>query len=343
MTVARRTLPFVAALLAAATLATTQPAQVHAEPTGGPQSVLARYKQMSIQAEKSAEAMNKAQVEYDKQRGVVVTQRKASVSAQRRLDAANTTMSAAQTKLDALARASYRGARVNRLYAVLVSDSPQDLLNNMSDLEVLSRQSAADLKSIKGIAKDASNAKKTADQAAAAASTAVKDAARKRGDLQAKQADLQLEAVAVRAVYKSMTGKELAALRGPKYSFDAKAVPKGTSPATVAVHAALSRVGDPYVWGATGPDEFDCSGLMLWAYKQAGKTIPRTSEAQLAGGKAVDRKDIKPGDLIIYYPDAHHVGLYVGNGYVIHASTFGVPVAVVPIDKAGPYNSARRY
>ncbi|MFC0313830.1 NlpC/P60 family protein [Gordonia phosphorivorans] len=320
-----------------------QPSAAFAEPAGGPQTVLAQYKQLSIQAEKSAEAMNKAQVEYDKQRGVVATQRKAAASAQRSLDKATAKMDTAQTKLDALARASFRGARVNRLSAMLVSDSPQDLLNNMSDLEVLSRQSAADLKSIKSIARDATNAKKSAEQAATAASTAVKDAARKRGDLQAKQADLQLEAVAVRAVYQSMTGKELAALRGPKYTFDAKAVPKGTSPATVAVHAALSRIGDPYVWGATGPDEFDCSGLMLWAYKQAGKTIPRTSEAQMAGGKPVDRKDLKPGDLIIYYPDAHHVGLYVGNGYVIHASTFGVPVAVVPVDKAGSYNTARRY
>ena len=52
---------------------------------------------------------------------------------------------------------------------------------------------------------------------------------------------------------------------------------------------------------------------------------------------------LKPGDLIIYYPDAHHVGMYVGEGYVVHASTFGVPVAVVPVDKGGPYHSARRY
>ena len=120
-------------------------------------------------------------------------------------------------------------------------------------------------------------------------------------------------------------------------------MPKGTSTALVAVQAALTRIGDPYVWGATGPDSFDCSGLMVWAYKQAGKTLPRSSEAQMGSGTSVDRGDLQPGDLIIYYPDAHHVGMYVGDGYVIHASTFGVPVKVVPIDQAGPYAAARRY
>lgn len=328
----------------ATTLATAVPAATQAEPAArSSQQVLDRYKKLSVTAEKSAEAMNQAQSEYDKQRKTVATQRKAAAAADKKLTAANKQMSQAQVRVDALARASYRGARVNRLYAMLVSDSPQNLLDNMSDLEVISRQAASDLRSIRKIASDADSAKKTAEKSAADAANAVKDAERKRGDLQAKQAELQLEAVAVRAVYQSMTGKELAALRGPKYNFDPKSVPKGTSPGMVAVHAALSRIGDPYVWGATGPDKFDCSGLMVWAYKQAGKGLPRTSEAQLGGGTPVDRNDLKPGDLIIYYPDAHHVGMYVGDGYVIHASTFGVPVAVVPIDKGGPYNSARRY
>ncbi|GAA3963825.1 C40 family peptidase [Gordonia caeni] len=339
----RRALSVATVIATAATLAIAQPAVTQAEPVRNAQQVLTRYKQLSIKAEKSAEAMNQAQADYDKQRKVVTQQRKAAAAAQTRLTKANKQMNDSQVKVDALARASYRGARVNRLYAMLVSDSPQNLLDNMSDLEVISRQAASDLRSLKKTADEATNAKKTAEQAATAAASAVKDAERKRGDLQAKQAELQLEAVSVRAVYESMTGKQLAALRGPKYNFDPKAVPKGTSPAMVAVHAALTRIGDPYVWGATGPDKFDCSGLMVWAYKQAGKTLPRTSEAQMGGGTPVDRKDLKPGDLIIYYPDAHHVGLYVGDGYVIHASTFGVPVAVVPIDKGGPFNSARRY
>lgn len=314
-----------------------------ADPVRTSDQLLSQYKSLSVNAEKTAEAMNAAQVEYDKQRGIVVRERKKADAAAKQLADMQVHVDAAQRKVDALARVSYRGARINRLYAMLVSDSPQSLLDNMSGLEVMSRQSAADLRSVVATARAARAAKSTAERTAAAATQAIAASEKQRGELQAKQADLQIEAVQIRAIYRSMTGRQLAALRGPRYDFDPRAVPKGTSPELVAVQAAISRIGDPYVWGATGPNQFDCSGLMLWAYRQAGRTIPRTSEAQLAGGTAVDRADLKPGDLIIYYPDASHVGMYVGDGYVVHASTFGVPVAVVPIDKAGPFNSARRY
>ncbi len=338
----RRLISALTAIAIAGSLVTAVPAVSHGAPRTA-QQVLARYKQLSIEAEKSAEAMNAAQAEHTKQNMIVRQQNKAAAAAQVRLNKANEQMSSAQGKVDALARASSRGARVNRLYAMLVSDSPQNLLDNMSHLEVVSRQAAADLRAIRTTAAAAMTAKSAAEQTSAAAAGAVKEAARKRRELQTTQQKLQTESISIRAIYESMTGEQLAALIGPKYDFDPRSVPKGTAPALVAVQAVLTTIGKPYVWGAVGPDSFDCSGLMVWAYTQAGKTLPRTSQAQLSGGTAVDRSDLKPGDLVIYYPDAHHVGMYVGDGYVIHASTFGVPVAVVPIDKGGPYLAARRY
>ncbi|MFM9378168.1 C40 family peptidase [Gordonia sp. VNK21] len=331
----------VAVLAVVAGVVTPPVAQAEPQQTAG--SVLKRYKALSVKAEKTAEAMNKAQDEYDKQRKIVAASRKEAAAAAKRQKAAQAKMAGSQDKVDALVRASYRGARVNRMYALLVSDSPQRLLDNMTDLEVISRQAAADLKALRETADAAAAAEKKARDTGAKAAAAVKATEKTRGELQEQQGKLQLEAVTIRAVYKAMTGEELAALRGPRYSFDVKSVPKGTAPHLVAVQAALSRIGDPYVWGATGPHQFDCSGLMVWAYKQAGVGLPRTSQAQLGGGKPVARDDLRPGDLIIYYPDGHHVGMYVGDGYVIHASTFGVPVAVVPVDKGGPYNAARRY
>ncbi|MGB3302314.1 NlpC/P60 family protein [Gordonia sp. (in: high G+C Gram-positive bacteria)] len=338
----RRAAALFVAVVAALTVIVSPPAT--ADPaTRSADQLLVKYKSLSENAEKTAEAMNAAQVEYDKQRKIVSVERKKASVAAKQLASMQGQIDAAQRKVDALARVSYRGARVNRLYAMLVSDSPQSLLDNMSGLEVMSRQSAADIRSVIKTAQTAKVAKATAEKTANTATRAINDSEKKRGELQAKQADLQIEAVQIRAIYQSMTGKQLAALRGPRYKFDPKSVPKGTSPQLVAVQAAISRIGDPYVWGATGPNQFDCSGLMLWAYQQAGRTIPRTSEAQLAGGTPVGRDQLKPGDLVIYYPGATHVGMYVGEGYVVHASTFGVPVAVVPLDKAGPYNSARRY
>ncbi len=110
------------------------------------------------------------------------------------------------------------------------------------------------------------------------------------------------------------------------------------------MQAALTRIGDPYVWGATGPAQFDCSGLMVWAYKQGGGDAAAVERVAAGGRHPVDRKDLRPGDLIIYYEDAGHVGMYVGRRVRgARLDVRCVPVKVVPIDDAGPYKAARRY
>lgn len=123
----------------------------------------------------------------------------------------------------------------------------------------------------------------------------------------------------------------------------AAAVPnRGSSAGAVAVKAALTRLGDPYVWAAAGPHAFDCSGLVVWAFQQAGLDLPHSSQMLAAGGQPVSPDRMQPGDVITYYDDASHVGLYVGGGKIVHASTYGVPVAVAPMDNAPIYN-VRRY
>lgn len=116
----------------------------------------------------------------------------------------------------------------------------------------------------------------------------------------------------------------------------------GTAAGQIAVQAALTRIGDPYVWGAAGPGQFDCSGLVMWAFQQAGISLPHSSYAQAAGGQPVSRDQMQPGDVVSYYSDASHVGIYIGDGMMVHASTFGVPVRVAPVDNAPIYN-VRRY
>lgn len=108
------------------------------------------------------------------------------------------------------------------------------------------------------------------------------------------------------------------------------------------VAAAMAQLGKPYGWGAAGPDAFDCSGLMVWAYGQNGIGIPRTSQAQLAGGTPVSMGELQPGDIIGYYPGVTHVGMYIGDGMVVHASDYGIPVQVVPVNSM-PVQGAVRY
>ncbi len=104
----------------------------------------------------------------------------------------------------------------------------------------------------------------------------------------------------------------------------------------------MTKLGAPYGWGATGPSEFDCSGLVYWAFQQQGKTVPRTSQAQMDGGTPVSRAELQPGDVVGYYPGATHVGIYVGDGKLVHASDYGIPVQVVGVDSM-PFYGARRY
>ena len=116
----------------------------------------------------------------------------------------------------------------------------------------------------------------------------------------------------------------------------------GRGAGSIAVRAALTRLGDPYVWAAAGPDAFDCSGLVVWAFQQAGVLLPHSSQALAVGGQPVSRDRMQPGDVITYYSNASHVGIYVGDGRMVHASTYGVPVAVVPMNNALIHN-VRRY
>ncbi|MFJ3787225.1 NlpC/P60 family protein [Kitasatospora sp. NPDC090091] len=107
-----------------------------------------------------------------------------------------------------------------------------------------------------------------------------------------------------------------------------KPVAAGSSRGAAALSIAAGKVGSPYVYGAAGPNSFDCSGLMVWAFNQAGVSLPRTSQEQAHAGTRIgsDLSQAQPGDLLIFYSDAHHVGIYAGNGQVLHAPKPGASV-----------------
>ncbi|HEX5812032.1 MAG TPA: C40 family peptidase [Pseudonocardia sp.] len=91
---------------------------------------------------------------------------------------------------------------------------------------------------------------------------------------------------------------------------------------------ALAKLGKPYRWGAVGPNAFDCSGLVKWSFGQAGRSLPRTSRAQAGAGTPVSRANLQPGDLVFFYKPISHVGIYIGNNKIVHASRSGQPVKI---------------
>ncbi len=105
--------------------------------------------------------------------------------------------------------------------------------------------------------------------------------------------------------------------------------------------ALPGRAGRRRDGAGTGADAFDCSGLTMYAYAAAGVTLPHSSRAQAGLGVPVSRADLQPGDLVFFYTPISHVGIYIGNGQMVHASVPGKPVAVTSVDKGG-YVGARR-
>jgi cell wall-associated NlpC family hydrolase len=101
--------------------------------------------------------------------------------------------------------------------------------------------------------------------------------------------------------------------------------------AAAAVGYALAQVGDAYVYGAAGPSAFDCSGLTMMAWAQAGVSLPHSSSAQMGSGTPVSTSSLQPGDLVFYYSPVSHVGIYIGNGQIVHASNPSAPVGVAAV------------
>jgi peptidoglycan DL-endopeptidase CwlO len=111
--------------------------------------------------------------------------------------------------------------------------------------------------------------------------------------------------------------------------------------ASAAVNYALAQVGDAYVYGAAGPDAFDCSGLTMAAWAQAGVALPHSSSGQMGSGAPVSQSQLAPGDLVFYYSPVSHVGIYIGNGQIVHAANPSTDVQIAPVFSM-PYSGAVR-
>lgn len=253
-----------------------------------------------------------------------------------------------------VSQAKYRGASVDRVTAMAGATGPQAALERTTYINALSAETRAKLNALDADARQVADAQSDAHRAKAAGEFQLHTLGEKKANLE--QRSTQLDALKGK-IKKAVDGlspqdrRRWVDRNGPidvdvKEFLRTKLPKAGSNPvakaATGVVSAALSKLGSPYGWGAAGPTEFDCSGLMFWAYQQQGKSIPRTSQAQLAGGQSVSPDALQPGDIVAYYPGATHVGMYIGDGKIVHASDYGIPVQVVPVDSM-PIVGASRY
>ena len=327
------------------------------------EDALAKLNELSRQAEQLTESMHAAEIDLDKkvQAQAVADQKHADDLAT--VESAKTQLADYQGAVDRLAASVYMGGRTDGMNAILTAASPQGLIDKMSVQRVMATEMSAQMKNFRRVGDEALAAEGVSAKSAAEAKAAADEAAAVRADLQSKQSQLQVQIASVKSRYLALTPMQRAVLAAPGTpppsvladvapSSDIAALAAlaalpsigggGSGSGSMAVQAALTRLGDPYVWGGSGPGAFDCSGLVMWSFQQAGIYLPHSSQAQATGGTPVALDQMQPGDVITYYGDASHVGMYVGGGMMVHASTYGVPVAVAPVNNAPIYN-VRRY
>ncbi|WP_026469145.1 C40 family peptidase [Amycolatopsis balhimycina] len=311
---------------------------LQAPPTGS--DALAKYRDLAAQAEKLNEDLLSAQDDLSKKQG--------------ELDKATTDVNAAkdqaakaaenekkyQVQVDKFAGASFTsGVQLNKLSALLAGTSTQDFLDRSSALEVIATGKNAAMGNLTGAFQQATDATNKAADAAKRAQDARDAAAKLTEDIKAKQKSLNDQIDQLEAANKNLSASDKAAQRDRGATPPAN-IKAPTAAAQTALNMALSKLGSPYKYGASGPTVFDCSGLMLWAYGQAGLTLPRTSREQSTFGAAVPRDQLQPGDLVFYYSPVSHVGMYIGNGQMVHAPDTGDVVKISPLQSQ--YAGARR-
>ncbi len=227
-----------------------------------------------------------------------------------------------------MASAQYRSGSIDPSIQLFLSADPDDYLDKASTLDQLSGQQVEALKKIQEKQRELAQERQEATDK-------LKDLASTRTELGKKKKEVQGKLADAQKLLNSLTAQERAALQADQARASRDSMRNALSGSTAsasgragaAFAAAQSVIGSPYVYGASGPSSFDCSGLTSWAYAQAGVSIPRTSQAQAnAGTRIYSQSDLRVGDLVLFYGDLHHIGLYAGNGQVLHAPHTGASV-----------------
>lgn len=308
-------------------VATADPA-----PPGDAPTAVKQLAELSRQAEVLTERWNYARDQVNSRRADLERARSDATAAAAAAERARAIQEQYRGQVDRLTNASFQGARLNGLAALLVSDSPQDLLDQMSALDILAVDNKQALDRLTGAVAQAQQAELSANDAAARAGQAEHDAARLEGDLTRSRTEMDRQIEVVKQRLAQLSRQERASYTsGGDIRFPINVV--GSGAAVQAVRAALSKQGSPYVWGGGGPATFDCSGLVKWAFEQAGmRGLPHSAQEQARMGRNISQSQLQPGDLIALYSPITHIGMYVGDGRYVNAPQSGdvVKVSLVP-------------
>ncbi|GGZ19326.1 hypothetical protein GCM10010387_10070 [Streptomyces inusitatus] len=303
----------------------------HAEPTLTPAQIKAQVDRLYQEAEEATEEYNEAAEETARTRESLERLRD---EAARRTDRLNS----ARIALGSIATAQYREGGMDPSLRLALTSDPDRYLERASIAErVGDRQAGA----VAGVRRELAEIERVRTEAGERTA----DLTAHRAELVRNKAAVQRKlASAERLLGKLTAGQRASYASDPGAGPGRTAAPRPPAPnarAAQAVAYAHGAIGKPYVWGATGPGSYDCSGLTQAAWRAAGVSLPRTSYTQIGTGQRVSRSALAPGDLVFFYSGISHVGLYIGEGKMIHAPRPGASIRIAPIDEM-PFAGATR-
>jgi cell wall-associated NlpC family hydrolase len=219
-----------------------------------------------------------------------------------------------------LAAQSYMNGGLTTPLELLTTSSAQTLIGRAAFVQELQQENGDQVTQIAEGVAAAQRARASAEQQTDRAKQLAAQMASKRRQAQGK----------INTLNSSVFRKAMAVFNATGNYPDIN-IPTANTIGAQALRWALTRRGDPYVWGGAGPNDFDCSGLVMWAYAKVGISLPHFTGDQWQMGVHVGRNQLEPGDLVFFYPDIGHVGLYIGNGLMVDAPDFGEDVQVQPV------------
>ena len=259
---------------------------------------------------------------YNKVHSQLKSNQKKSAQLQTRIRPLSLRVELALTRVGGIASEYYKGGPLSAMNAILLTGSPTALVDQLT---LLDRLAAADQRQIAAVTTE----KARYDAEKRNIDLLVATLRKQDAELAAKRKQIDAEMDRLQSLLRQAYGTTSSG--GALRIGNCPAVYPGGA-AGVAVKTACAQIGKPYAWGADGPGSFDCSGLTQYSWKAAGVTLTHYSGAQWNEGTAVSRSNARAGDLVFFYSDLHHVGMYVGNGLMVHASRAGVPVKMAYID-----------
>ena len=332
--------------LAGAATATGFDGTSHAEPQLTPAQVKAKVDKLYQEAEVATEKYDGAKEKADAAEKQLNTLRDEAARKTEKLNSA-------RDDLGYVAAAQYRGGGIDPAVQLMLSDDPEQYLDGAEFADRVGHRQTAAVALVRQQLREIEQLRGAAHVELTSLKSRQAELGRQKKTINGKldQARRLLSALPPqqRAQVEQTAGTSGRASRSATTTRDGLHAP-GSSAATTdapnsraaaAVSYAYQKLGSPYVWGATGPNAFDCSGLVQAAYNSAGVSLPRTTYAQINAGQRVSRDELRPGDLVFFYSGISHVGIYVGDGQMIHAPNPSAPVRLAPIDQM-PFAGATR-